>query len=49
MKLAKLIIKLLSALSLLVESAANLYHAVRNGAVHLITEIKKHASGDNKK
>ena len=49
MKLAKLIIKLLSALSLLVESAANLYHAVRNGAVHLITEIKKHVNNSPKK
>ena len=49
MRLAKLIIKLLTALSLLVESAANLYHAVRGGIIFLITEIKKHVNGDSKK
>lgn len=44
MKLAKLIIKLLSALALLVEAAANLYRAVRNGVVNIVNEVKKHVN-----
>ena len=40
-KLAELIIKLLSALSHVVESAADLYHAIRVGLTALISTIKE--------
>ena len=41
MKLVRLILRLLSALALLVEAAANLYRAIRNGTAHIIAEVKK--------
>ena len=40
-RLAELIIKLLSAISMVVESAANLYHAIRIGITALVTAVKE--------
>lgn len=40
-KLAELIIKLLSAISHVVECAANLYHAIRNGLSALVSTFKE--------
>ena len=40
-KIAELLIKLLSALSLAVECAANLYHAVRAGLSALASAVKE--------
>ena len=51
-KLADLLIKLLNAIALVVESASNLYHAVRMGLSALRSTIKEqmeNRSGKNDK
>lgn len=48
MKLANMIIKLLSALSALVEIAANLYHTIRDFIVSAVKEIKNHFGSSSK-